>query len=96
MVVVALDIFEHARLVCVLRRWSRTGRTDGLDLSRCQYKVVRADGLHAMNIHELRSCIRREFVMKTIWTTFTLTATVGSPETRGTRYSAAETSCTHR
>ena len=34
---------------------------DGLDLSRCQYKVVRAEGLDAMNIHELRSYIRREF-----------------------------------
>ena len=35
---------------------------DGLDLSRCQYKVIRAEGIDAMNIHELRSCIRREVV----------------------------------
>ena len=27
MVVVALGIFEHERLVCVLRRWSLTGQT---------------------------------------------------------------------
>ena len=37
-------------------------RPDGLDLSRYQCKVVRAEGLDAMNIHELRSCIQREFV----------------------------------
>lgn len=35
---------------------------DGLDMSRCQYKVVRTEGLDTMNIHEFRSCIRKEFV----------------------------------
>ena len=58
-VVVVLGNFKHARVASVL--WRR----DGLDLLRCQYKVVRTEGLDAMNIHELRSYIRREFDMET-------------------------------
>ena len=37
----------------------------GLDLSQCQYKVVRIEGLEGIGLLELRRCIRREFDRET-------------------------------
>jgi hypothetical protein len=41
-------------------------RPCGLDLSQCQYKVARIEGLEEISMLGLRRCIRREFDRETV------------------------------
>lgn len=61
-VVVVLGNFKHARLGSVLWRWSSTGQVRWVGPVEIPVQGGSGGELDAMNIHKLRSCIRREFV----------------------------------